>query len=108
MSHHFLEELKSNTTPINKLGELLHEGWLLKKSTNSNSTNPYIEQLYDILRAKGVIGGKILGAGGGGFFLAFVEEPEIKEKIKYELYPNFLAMDVKFNFTGTEVLWKNF
>ena len=64
--------------------------------------------MYDILRAKGVIGGKILGAGGGGFFLAFVEEPEIKEKIKYELYPNFLAMDVKFNFTGTEVLWKNF
>lgn len=108
LSYHFLQELKSENIQLDKLGEILHEGWLLKKSTNKNSTNPYIEQLYDILRSKGVIGGKILGAGGGGFFLAFVKDPATKEKIKYELYPNFIAMDLKLNFTGTEILWKNF
>ncbi len=81
---------------------------MLKKSTNKESTNPYIDQLYDTLTAKGILGGKILGAGGGGFILAFAGDPGLKEKIKYELYPNFIALDIKFNFTGTEVLWKNF
>lgn len=108
LSHHFLKELESETTPIIELGKLLHEGWLLKKSANINSTNPYIEQLYELLKSKGIIGGKILGAGGGGFFLAFAKDAYIKEKIKYELYPNFIALDIKFNFTGTEILWKNF
>jgi len=108
LSHDFLRVLEDENSPGERLGELLHEGWMLKKSCNKDSTNIYIEQLYETLRQKGVSGGKILGAGGGGFFLAFVKEPGLKEKIKYELYPNFIAMDVKFNFTGTEILWKNF
>jgi D-glycero-alpha-D-manno-heptose-7-phosphate kinase len=107
LSYEFLNSLQSNGD-INDLGRLLHEGWLLKKSTNGSSTNPYIDQLYEMLQKKGVIGGKILGAGGGGFFLAFAKEPGLKEKIKYELYPNFIALDVKFSDKGTEVLWKNF
>jgi D-glycero-alpha-D-manno-heptose-7-phosphate kinase len=108
LSHEFLSELESVNTSIDNLGKILDEGWTLKKSTNNDSTNPYIEQLYDLLKSKGVIGGKILGAGGGGFFLAFAKDSSIKEKIKYELYPNFIALDIKFNFTGAEILWKNF
>jgi D-glycero-alpha-D-manno-heptose-7-phosphate kinase len=108
LSHEFLTTLESEHAPIDDLGKLLHEGWLLKKSANRISTNPYIDQLYDTLTAKGILGGKILGAGGGGFILAFAGDPLIKEKIKYELYPNFIALDIKFNFKGTEVLWKNF
>jgi D-glycero-alpha-D-manno-heptose-7-phosphate kinase len=108
LSHEFLNIIESEHGDLNDLGKLLHEGWMLKKSTNRESTNPYIEQLYDTLMAKGILGGKILGAGGGGFILAFVSDPGLKEKIKYELYPNFIALDVKFNFKGTEVLWKNF
>lgn len=108
LSYRFLNELESDTASIDGLGKILDEGWLLKKSTNNNSTNPYIEQLYDLLKTKGVIGGKILGAGGGGFFLALAQDTFVKEKIKYELYPNFIALDIKFNFTGTEILWKNF
>ncbi|MCU0284974.1 MAG: hypothetical protein MUF15_01120 [Acidobacteria bacterium] len=108
LSHEFLGTLESGHAPIDDLGKLLHEGWMLKKSTNKESTNPYIDQLYDTLTAKGILGGKILGAGGGGFILAFAGDPGLKEKIKYELYPNFIALDIKFNFTGTEVLWKNF
>jgi len=108
ISYEFLEILKSENSNLDELGKLLHEGWMLKKSANRDSTNPYIDQLYETLRSKGIIGGKILGAGGGGFFLAFARDPGLKEKIKYELYPNFIAMDVKFNHKGTEVLWKNF
>lgn len=108
LSNDFLNILTVEHSDIDELGKILHEGWLLKKSTNSNSTNPYIEQLYETLRNKGIAGGKILGAGGGGFFLAFAKSPDVKEKIKYELYPNFIALDLKLSFTGTEILWKNF
>jgi D-glycero-alpha-D-manno-heptose-7-phosphate kinase len=108
LSYEFLDTLESGNSNINRLGKLLNKGWELKKSSNRHTTNPYIEQLYDTLKTKGVIGGKILGAGGGGFFLAFAKDPKVKEKIKYELYPNFIAVDVKFSFKGTEILWKNF
>jgi len=108
LSYDFLKVLETESEPIHKVGDLLHEGWVLKKSSNKASSNQFIDQLYDMLRSKGVLGGKIMGAGGGGFFLAFIKEPSLKQQIKYELYPNYIAMDVKFAEKGTEVLWKNF
>lgn len=108
LTKEFYIKLKDENADLNELGVLLHEGWKLKRQTNSQATNPYIEQLYESLRKMGVIGGKILGAGGGGFFLAYAKDPGIKEKIKYELYPNFIAMDINFTKKGTEILWKNF
>jgi D-glycero-alpha-D-manno-heptose-7-phosphate kinase len=108
LSYEFLNVLESKTLHINEIGKLLEESWKLKKSTNHQSSNPFIDQLYEALKKKGVTGGKVLGAGGGGFLLAFAKDPKVKEKIKYELYPNFIALDIKFSFKGTEILWKNF
>lgn len=108
LSYEFLRTLESKNFNLNEIGKLLHESWKLKKSTGNHISNPFIDQLYETLRRKGVTGGKILGAGGGGFLLAFAGDPRIKEKIKYELYPNFIALDVKFSEKGTEILWKNF
>jgi D-glycero-alpha-D-manno-heptose-7-phosphate kinase len=108
LSHEFLKSLEAKNIDFSEIGKILHESWSLKKASNNHTTNPFIDQLYQTLRKKGVTGGKILGAGGGGFLLAFVKDPAVKEKIKYELYPNFIALDVKFGSKGTEVLWKNF
>ncbi|MBX7043001.1 MAG: hypothetical protein K1X85_08860 [Ignavibacteria bacterium] len=108
LSHAFADALEAKRIDFRQIGSILHESWALKKSTNDHTTNPFIDQLYQVLRKRGVLGGKILGAGGGGFLLAFVSDPAVKEKIKYELYPNFIALDVKFSSKGTEVLWKNF
>jgi D-glycero-alpha-D-manno-heptose-7-phosphate kinase len=108
LSQSFLKELESPDTNLDHLGKMLHEAWLLKKSSNHSSTNPYIDQLYERLRGAGVLGGKILGAGGGGFFLAFTKDPAVRRQLKYELYPNFIALDVNFTFRGTEILWKNY
>ena len=108
ISYELLNLLESKNFRLNEIGKLLHESWKLKKSTNGNATNPFIDQLYEALRKKGVIGGKVLGAGGGGFLLAFAGDAKLKEKIKYELYPNFIALDVKLSKKGTEILWKNF
>ena len=58
---------------LNRFGELLHEAWLLKRSVADGITNPEIDRWYQAARDAGALGGKVLGAGGGGFLLFFVE-----------------------------------
>jgi D-glycero-alpha-D-manno-heptose-7-phosphate kinase len=52
---------------LRELGEILHEEWLQKKTTSSSVTTAHIDRLYDEARSRGALGGKISGAGGGGF-----------------------------------------
>ena len=52
---------------LNRLGELLNESWKLKKLMNPSSTNDGIEDLMQKARNSGALGGKVIGAGGGGF-----------------------------------------
>jgi D-glycero-alpha-D-manno-heptose-7-phosphate kinase len=54
---------------IDEVGLLLHQGWLAKKNFSSKITNPHIDELYEIATKNGALGGKLLGAGGGGYFL---------------------------------------
>ncbi len=58
---------------LNKFGSLLHEGWENKKKFSLRMTDPHIDELYEVTRRNGVIGGKLLGAGGGGYLLLFCE-----------------------------------
>jgi D-glycero-alpha-D-manno-heptose-7-phosphate kinase len=53
------------------LGEMLHEGWMIKKGMASGVSSPAIDRAYAAARAAGAVGGKILGAGGGGFLLLY-------------------------------------
>jgi D-glycero-alpha-D-manno-heptose-7-phosphate kinase len=59
---------------LDAFGELMHRSWVQKRSLAPNITNDSINQLYELARAKGVIGGKITGAGGGGFLLLYCRE----------------------------------
>lgn len=63
--------LKKENAP--RFGELLHEHWLIKKQRN-RTTNPKINKWYEIARKNGALGGKIMGAGGGGFFLFYCQK----------------------------------
>jgi D-glycero-alpha-D-manno-heptose-7-phosphate kinase len=54
-------------------GELLHEGWMAKRSLSSAISNTFLDEIYENARKAGAIGGKLLGAGGGGFFVFFAE-----------------------------------
>ena len=58
---------------ITRFGELLHEGWLLKRSLHSGISSSDIDKVYARARKAGAEGGKILGAGGGGFLLLYVK-----------------------------------
>jgi len=57
------------------VGELLHEAWEAKRRVSKNISTPRIDQLYAIAREHGATGGKITGAGGGGFLLLYCEKP---------------------------------
>jgi len=56
---------------IDAIGEYLHEGWMLKQQLASRISNPEINNIYDTAKSAGAIGGKITGAGGGGFLLLY-------------------------------------
>lgn len=56
---------------IDEFGELLHEHWLTKRNISDKISNPYIEEMYELARKNGAIGGKVVGAGGGGFLLLY-------------------------------------
>ena len=59
---------------LDAFGELMHRSWLQKRSLAPNITNDFINQVYELARSKGAVGGKITGAGGGGFLLLYCRE----------------------------------
>lgn len=56
---------------IDSFGEILHEHWLTKKGLSDNVSDPFIDEAYECARKNGALGGKIVGAGGGGFLLLY-------------------------------------
>lgn len=61
------------TGAFRAFGEALHEAWMVKKRMSAKISNPRIDAIYDAARAAGALGGKISGAGGGGFMFFFAE-----------------------------------
>ena len=61
---------------IDSFGEILHENWELKKGLTSGISNPQIDEWYETARRNGATGGKILGAGGGGFLVFYAVEDQ--------------------------------
>lgn len=86
-----LKILNSNSSLL-EFGKLLHESWQIKRTLSRKISNPFIDDLYSAARRSGALGGKLLGAGGGGFMLIFAKpevQPRIKEKLKKLLYVPF-------------------
>ena len=65
--------LQSSNRPIREIGGLLRESWLLKKELADGITTPAIDEMHESAMRAGALGGKLLGAGGGGFMLIFAE-----------------------------------
>ena len=88
---------------LNEFGKLLDTTWKLKRGTGSKVSNGSIDELYDVAIKAGALGGKLLGAGGGGFLLFYCEK-EKQENLKKALDK---LMIVPFNFEndGTQVLY---
>lgn len=86
-----------------EFGRLLHEGWQIKRSLTDKISNPQIDEIYTAAREAGSLGGKLLGAGGGGFILFFArpeDQPRIKEKLKHLLHVPF-----RFENGGSQIIF---
>ena len=94
--------LTSNTS-LTEFGKLLHEGWKLKRQLSSKITNSSIDDIYEAGLKAGAIGGKLLGAGGGGFVLFYVP-PELKRQVRARL-GGLLHIDFAFENRGSNVIF---
>ena len=97
--------LNNENRSVDDFGKLLHETWLIKRSLSSKITNPALDEIYNTGMSAGALGGKILGAGGGGFILFYAkpgQQPKIKEAFKHLLHVPF-----KFDNLGSHVIHHN-
>ncbi|MFH1590440.1 MAG: GHMP kinase [archaeon] len=92
-----------NSNRIDQLGELLHENWLLKKGLTGGISNDEIDTLYEKARKAGATGGKILGAGGGGF-LMFYAPGKAKERVRDAL-SDLREFEFQFEPQGSKIIY---
>ncbi len=93
----------SDKDTIKDIGDLLNEQWKIKRNLTSKISNPEIDSIYEKMINAGAIGGKLLGAGGGGFMLCFAD-PENHEAIKSAL-KDLLHVPFRFDFTGSQIIY---
>lgn len=91
---------------VREFGQLLHEAWQLKRGLSHVITNNTVDQAYDTARRAGAIGGKLLGAGGGGFMLVFAE-PEKHPQIKKAM-TNYLEVPIRFDHLGSQIVYHSY
>jgi D-glycero-alpha-D-manno-heptose-7-phosphate kinase len=94
--------LQSTQTPIAEFGRLLHEGWTYKRSLSKQVSTPEIDAMYETAIRAGATGGKILGAGGGGFLLMFVP-PQLHARVRERL-GHLIHVPFRFETSGSRVV----
>ena len=94
--------LSNPNTPLEEFGKLLNKAWDSKRSLSHMISNSKIDELYKVAIRAGALGGKVLGAGGGGFVLFFVK-PENQDKVKKAL-SNLTFVPFKFENSGSKVV----
>ena len=105
---HFVKDLgqRSKATMesgnLEDFGRLMHEHWTYKKQRSSGMSNPEIDGWYDLAMRNGAIGGKLIGAGGGGFLMFYTED---KRRLRHVMREAGMAeVRFRFDFEGTKVV----
>jgi len=108
---HFIKDLGFRIKGILEAGDLsgfaglMHEHWLHKRGRSANTSNDRIDKVYAIARENGALGGKLVGAGGGGFLMFFTED---RSRLRARMIENGLQeMDFDFDFDGSIVQLRN-
>jgi D-glycero-alpha-D-manno-heptose-7-phosphate kinase len=94
--------LQDERLPITEIGKLMHEGWLLKRSLSDKVSTDAIDFLYEEALRAGASGGKIMGAGGGGFLLLVVR-PELQDQVRERL-KHLIHVPFQFEDSGSRVV----
>jgi D-glycero-alpha-D-manno-heptose-7-phosphate kinase len=88
---------------ITRFGKLLHESWRTKRSLSAKVSSSHVEEIYHQAMSAGAIGGKLIGAGGGGFMLLFVsprDQGRVRERLKKLIHVPF-----RFEFSGSQIIF---
>lgn len=97
LAYELKEQLEKGN--IDALGEILDENWKIKRTLANGISNSTFDELYDMAMKNGALGGKILGAGGSGFFLFYV--PKDKQDVFRKAMKKLPEMGFKFDHQGT-------
>jgi D-glycero-alpha-D-manno-heptose-7-phosphate kinase len=104
--HDYVEQscaILNSSQSLTAFGELLHQSWQAKRALSEKVSNARVDALYDEARKAGTIGGKLLGAGGGGFILLFVP-PEKQAKVRKQL-TRLIEVPFEFEFSGSQIIF---
>ncbi len=104
--HDLVEEglsILSGHKDLALFGELLHEAWTVKRSLSPSVSNQRVDEIYRRALAAGAKGGKLLGAGGGGFMMLFVP-PDRHQEVRQAL-DGLLHVPCKFEFSGSQIVF---
>ncbi len=88
---------------LDQFGELLHQGWLLKRQFSASTSNQLVDESYAAARKAGAIGGKLLGAGAGGFLLLYV--PTAAQHAVRTALASLREVPFQFENTGSQVIF---
>jgi D-glycero-alpha-D-manno-heptose-7-phosphate kinase len=102
MVNHAIAILASPATDVVEFGRLLRESWTLKRSLSSRVTNRTVDSLMETAIGAGAVGGKLLGAGGGGFMLLFVK-PSERTKVTKAL-EKLITVPFRFDGSGSRIV----
>ena len=94
--------VRDTSRSLDDFGRLLHESWQIKRTLTQKITNPAIDEIYEAGLSAGALGGKLLGAGGGGFMLFYVP-PERREALRARL-KKLLCVPFAFSTKGSQVV----
>ena len=94
--------LLNDREPAFRLGDLLHEAWMLKRTLSSKVTTPETDEIYEAARAAGARGGKLMGAGVGGF-MVFIMKPQDRPKVR-EALRNLVQVKFDIDSQGSRIL----
>ena len=94
--------LSSPATDLVEFGKLLKEAWALKRALSDKVSNSTVDNLMETATTAGAIGGKLLGAGGGGFALLFVR-PEERARVQDRLR-NLITVPFRFEMAGSRIV----
>ena len=97
------EKVLTGSGDLSDFGRLLNHTWRLKRSLSSKIATDAIDLIYEKAIGAGAIGGKLLGAGGGGFIIFFVE-PDKRKSVRNAL-SNLLYVPFQFETSGTKVIY---
>ena len=98
-----INKVLSNGKELDRFGHLLHENWMLKRELVGGITNPNIDSHYESALKAGALGGKLLGAGGGGFLLFYARKRD-QDKVR-KTFKGLMEIKVNFEPQGSKIIY---